>query len=396
MDPWEVAQAQVAVKYDPQQANLQRQIDMAKSSTATNEQALQGYGTAGRQIIGDTYSKLYDWLNYGKATQQQELGQQVANTNAGYDQAIQQMQGYQTGSRNYLQEMAAALGQSGQGLVSGGKLEDSINQQLGRASASKLNYGSGLADWTAKMGSIADMGISAAHQGEAQGRSTFESELLQLLGQNKYAGTIQETDAMNKLSDIMGLRQSDLIAMYNELYQAEWQRRFSQAQLEQEASIAQAQLDQAAAEGAANRSASANDDSLAWAKFNYDKEQNALDRAEGRTAADLAQSNQNTTFDIERQKLKPQVDRQALGQDLWDNGTFGNDTQRYLRFIYGDDSALNAPAAAARSGGSGLNLGRIGSNFKNMVNSPGKAALTFGTSLNPVGYAANTIRGFFG
>jgi hypothetical protein len=186
------------------------------------------------------------------------------------------------------------------------------------------------------MGTIADMGISSAHQGEAQGRTEFETMLLEMLGQNKLAGTTQETDLMNKLSDIMGLRQSDLISMYNELAQAEWERQFKQAQLDQEASIAQAQIDAAAAEGAANRAASAKDDSLAWAEFNEGIRRWNAENQQGLDAAGLTQSNWERDFGL-RSKEAP-IDRSADAELFWDDDRFmdpktkQNDIGAYLRF----------------------------------------------------------------
>lgn len=261
-DPWGQAEAQVAVKYDPQQAAINRQLETARSQTAANEASLNQYGNTGRQIIGDTFNTLYGLLGANKTDTQNALNQQLALTNQGYDKAIGDIQGYQNASRDYIANMAAQLGQSGQGLVSSGNLEDVVNRELGYASSARANYGSTLGDWIAKMGSLADMGISSAHQSEALRKSNFEADLLQAIGQNKLAGTNQETDLMNKLTDIMGLRQSDLVAMYNQLQAEEWDRQFKQAQLNEQAAEASAELgykyaalNQSAAEGAANRAA---------------------------------------------------------------------------------------------------------------------------------------------
>src|SRR5436190_14319637 len=141
-DMWDAAQASAAVKYDPQQAALQRQLDLSQKNTASNEQAIQGYGNTGRNAISSTYNTLYGLLGANKTDTQNSLNQQLDLTNRGYDQAIQNIQGWQQGSRNYISQMAAALGQSGQGLVSSGQLENSVNQQLGYANAAKTNYGS--------------------------------------------------------------------------------------------------------------------------------------------------------------------------------------------------------------------------------------------------------------
>jgi hypothetical protein len=278
----DAAQANIAVKYDPQQAALQRQLELSQKNTASTEQSIQGYGTAGRNIIGDTYNTLYGLLGAQKTDTQNSLNQQVGLTNQGYDDAISRLQGYQQSSQNYLAKMAADLGQSGQGLVNAGKMEEILNQQYGYANAAKTNYGSTLSDWVAKMGSLADMGISSAHSTEALKRSEFESYLLQALGQNKLAGTTQETDVINKLADMMNVRQSDLIDMYNQLVSAQWERDFQQASLNEKASEASADnaykyaaLRQSASEGAANRASSAKGDDLALLKFLHEAAQDA-------------------------------------------------------------------------------------------------------------------------
>jgi len=294
---WDAAQANIAVKYDPQQAALNRQLELSQKNTASNEQSIQGFGNAGRNVISDTYNTLYGLLGANKTDTQNALNQQLGLTNQGYDQAINQIKGYQQGSRDYISQMAAALGQSGQGLVSSGKLEDIVNQNLGYATAAGTNYGSNLSDWIAKMGSLADMGIGSAHQSEALRKSGFETELLAQLGQNKLAGTTQETDVINKLADLMNVRQSDLVDMYNQLAAQEWQRQFEQAKLNEQAAEASASLanarDIAAMQesGANSRASAANDKSLDWAKFNEGVREFDLGRTDtsGRNAATDAQ-----------------------------------------------------------------------------------------------------------
>lgn len=365
MDPWEVAQAQVAVKYDPQQQAAQRQLDLATKNTASNEASLNQYGTQGRDIIGQSFGNLYNWLDYGKATQQQDLGQAVGASNQAYTNAISDIQGYQSKSRDYLNQMAAQLGQAGAGLRSNTELEGLVNTQLGQALAAKTNYGTSLSDWMTKMGTIADMGISSAHQNQATQTSAFEAELMKALGENKLAGTTQETDMMNKISEIMGIRQSDLISMYNELAAAEWQRQMEQAKLDEQAAEASASLqnarDIAAMQESGANSRSGSNDALGWAKLAYDKEHDATSAAYAQGQQGWQNNFDLAGQDIERQKLNPQIDRQALGntyieQDAFTDPKSGNfDAGRFNRWMGGDDSALMPPQPAAAPSGGGLN-----------------------------------------
>jgi hypothetical protein len=364
---WDAAQANIAVKYDPQQAALQRQLDLSSKNTASNEQAIQGYGNAGRNIISNTFGTLYGLLGANKTDTQNALNQQLGLTNQGYDQAIQNIQGYQQNSRDYISQMAAALGQSGQGLVSSGVLEDVSNQQLGYANAAKTNYGSTLSDWIAKMGSLADMGIGSAHQSEALQKSGFESDLLNMLGQNKLAGTTQETDVINKIADLMNVRQSDLVDMYNQLTAAQWQRDMEQAKLNEQASEASASLayqyaalNQQAAEGAANRAASGSASSsasdLAERKFMYDQQQDALNRGDTQAAKQWQQAmdERQQSFAERNQGGSPSDLASLQGSGLITNSDQAN------AFLYGGNTGLqnyNSGAAQLNNIFSGLNAG---------------------------------------
>lgn len=374
MDPWEVAQAQVAVKYDPQQQALQRQLDLAGKNTASNEASLNTYGAQGRDIIGNNFANLYNWLDYGKATQQQDLGKAVDATNQAFTGAMNDIQGYTAKSRSYLDDMARALGQEGAGYRANTELASLSDTQLGRALAARTNYGTNLSDWMTKMGTIADMGISGAHQNEATQKASFEAELMKALGENKLAGTTQETDMMNKISDLMGVRQSDLIAMYNELAAAEWEHQFQQAQLDQQAAQANADLQykysalsEQASEAAASRSASSASDALGWAKLDWDKQHTGA-----QDAAAATQQAWENAFNQRGQDLtaNPKIDRVALGSTLMESnpGLFhdkkGNfDMGGFMRWVGGDDSALNPPLAPASSGNSAWGLGSIGNIF---------------------------------
>ena len=306
MDPWAVAQAQVAAKYDPQQSAIDRQLASAKAGTVANEGAIQGFGNTGRGIIGETYGTLYGLLGNNQAKQKQELGQYAEMGDRGYDQALSQIGNQQQASRDYLSQMYAALGQSGQGyeIPKFTQAEDIFSTMNARATQAKTAYGGNFRDWAEKMNAISGEGINSAHQSEALRKSEFESQLLRALGENKLAGTTQETELMGRLNDIMGARGNDLIAMYNELAMQEWQRQMEQAKLDTQANLAAAQ--NASAEriagmqeaGANARSAASNaaGSDLAMQKFPYEisqNEQNREDMLSGR-----AQSNS-----LERDKL---------------------------------------------------------------------------------------------
>lgn len=242
MGAWDAAQAQVATRFDPQQAAIQRAIQQTQANTAAGEQSLQGYGQQGREIIGQNYSTLQGLLGQSRQQQAADLGQQANLTDQGYAQAQATIDQGQQGSRDFINQMSASLGQQGAGLRSISDLESLVGQQTGRNSTGRATFGGNLRDWSARMDSISGQGIDSARQGEALRRSEFESQLLALLGGNKLQGQQQENEMTGQLSDILGQRQSSLIEAYNQLAQQEWENSFKQAQLDQQASQASAEL----------------------------------------------------------------------------------------------------------------------------------------------------------
>lgn len=242
MAAWDAAQAQVATQYDPQQAAIQRAIDQARSNTIAGEQSLQGYGQQGRDIIGQNYGTLYGLLGQNRAQQATDLGNQANLTEQGYDQAQNVINQGQQGSRDFISQMAQQMGQQGAGLKSATDLEQLVGQQTGRNSTARATFGGNLRDWGSRMDSISGQGIDSAHQAEALRKSEFESQLLELLGANKLQGTQQENDMTGQLSDVLGQRQSSLIAAYNQLAQQEWENSFKQAQLDSQNAQSSAEL----------------------------------------------------------------------------------------------------------------------------------------------------------
>lgn len=242
MDPWQVAQSQVAVKYDPQQNSLQRQIDSARQQMAAGEQALNAFGERGRGVIGETYNTLYGLLGKSQQQQQQDFGQYAGQIDTSYDQALAQIGQQQQSSRDWLSEMARSMGQEAYMGKNYAEAEDIATGLQGRATEAKQAFGGNFRDWAQKMNAITGEGINSAHQAEALRRGEFESQLLKQLGENRLAGTEMESELTYKLADILGMRGNDLIAMYNELAQQEWERQMAQAQLDQQANLAAAEL----------------------------------------------------------------------------------------------------------------------------------------------------------
>jgi hypothetical protein len=252
---WDAAVANTALKYDPQQAAIQRQIDANPGNVAANEAAIQGYGTTGRTNIGTNYNTLYGLLDTNRANQNTDLNAGAARTEAGYDQADAAIRTQGQDSRNYLQSIMDRTGQTGAlgSLNSSSALENLIGTQIGRNSIARAGSAGNLRDWGAKQDVFAGEGINAAHSGEAMDRSDFEAQLLALLGGNKLEGMTEGNRLSGQFSDLLGSRQNDLMASYEQLAQQEWENAFKQAQLDSQNTNAAADRASSDANAAAGR-----------------------------------------------------------------------------------------------------------------------------------------------
>jgi hypothetical protein len=367
MGAWETAQAQVALKYDPQQAALDRQLASSKAGTVANEGAIQGFGGTGRDIIGSTYNTLYGLLGNNQQMSQQQLGQQAQLGDNAYDQALSQLGAQKAASRSYLEDMYKSLGQTDYQMPKFGEAEDIAQTMNARAVQAKTAYGGNFRDWMSKMNSIDTEGINSAHQAEALRKTEFESQLMKMLGENRLAGTTQETELQGKLADILGMRGNDLIAMYNELAQQEWERQMAQAQLDSENNRSAAQI--ASSEriagmqesGANQRAAAANKQAsdLEMQKFLYGISKDEQDRLDSLNQAGFGNQLDLDKLSLERQKLgQGNTDYGAMTGTLlqqWplafldDKGNFDvpKYTNMYTTGRYGN-TPLTDPAAATQ------------------------------------------------
>jgi hypothetical protein len=265
MPALEGAQAEVALKYDPQQANIQRQLDALKAQTASNEAGLNEYGVKGREGIGDVYNTLNSLLTANRAQSAQEqatAGTQIGNI---YDFGAQTQNAVANAARQRMADVARQLGGA---TNPGGELEvlspfetenlrwSGYNQQ---AKANALENQKG---WATRWDQLLGQGINQGEQARAQRLSEFETELLNQLGANKVTGLEGENAMYGRLGDIMQARQNDLIASFERLQQQEWERSFQQAQLDQDAAAKNASLamqkygiDAQSADAAASRAA---------------------------------------------------------------------------------------------------------------------------------------------
>ena len=239
----DAAAAQVALKYDPQQAAIQRQIDAARGQTAANEAGLQTYGTTGRQAIGNVYDTLGSLLTGNRAQSAADLGQQADLVGQGYTQANNYQNSVADQARTRLSALSDQLGagQAGNFTVQS-DLEKTLGGILGQNAQAQAATTGNLRTWAGQWDQILGNGINIGEQTRAKTAGDFETELLKLLGDNKVAGLEGENAMQGKLADILGARQNDLVATYNQLAQQEWERSLQQAQMDMEAQKSNASL----------------------------------------------------------------------------------------------------------------------------------------------------------
>lgn len=245
----ETAQAQVDLKYGAQQDAINRQIQAIKDQTAANEVGLNEYGTQGRTQIGDVYNTLGGLLTTNRQQSAADLGQAANLVGSGYDAANSYQNAVANAGRDRLSALSYQLGAGPAGeLQVQTPLEESLANILGQNAQAKASASGNLNTWAAQWDQILGNGINIGEQSRAKGLSDFETALLKLLGENKTTGLQGQNEQYGRLSDVLGAKQNDLIATFNQLMQQEWENQFRQAQLEQEAQKANASLAMQAAQ----------------------------------------------------------------------------------------------------------------------------------------------------
>src|SRR5882672_8872731 len=157
----DAAAAQVALKYDPQQAAIQRQIDAARGQTAANEAGLQTYGTTGRQAIGNVYDTLGSLLTGNRAQSAADLGQQANLVGQGYTQANNYQNSVADQARTRLSALSDQLGagQAGNFTVQS-DLEKTLGGILGQNAQAQAATTGNLRTWAGQWDQILGNGIN--------------------------------------------------------------------------------------------------------------------------------------------------------------------------------------------------------------------------------------------
>ena len=248
-DPMEAAKAQVALKYDPQESAIQRQIQMIKDQTASNEVGINAFGATGRTGTNTAFDTLNSLLTANRQQSASDLSRQVQAVGQGYDVARDYQNAVANEGRDRLSQYSNAMGAGPAGnLQVQTQLEGTLANLLGQYATGKAGAMGNLQDWSGRWDQILGQGINIGEQTRAVKLSDLEREIVNMIGSNKVAGLEGVNSQYGRLSDIIGARGNDLMSTYNQLAQQEWENSYRQAQLNQAASEANARMAAAADE----------------------------------------------------------------------------------------------------------------------------------------------------
>lgn len=344
MAAMDAAQAQVALKYDPQQAAAQRAIQAIQGQTAANEAGLNQYGDKGRATIGSVYDTLGSLLTGNRAQSKTDLSNQAALVGQGYDQANAYQNQVADAGRQRLSGMAGALGAGNAGnLQVQTGLESALANILGQNGQARAAATGNLNTWGGQWDQILGNGINIGEQTRAKTAGDFETELLGLLGQNKVTGLEGENAQYGKLSDILGQRQNDLVATYNQLAQQEWENSFRQAQLDQEAASKNASLS-LQAQGMADDNAFRNSQAAKDGQLSEKDLLNLFMQQQGMADDRMHQGNADTLAmkDFGLREMAANQGKTNPGQELLTSLMFGDNADLYNNPDTGGDNLAQA------------------------------------------------------
>lgn len=329
-----------AVKYGASEAQLNRAIDAAKMQEIAQKAALDQYGAAGRQAIGQTYTDLYSNLAANKADTVNQLGTQVDQVGRGYRDANQLVQTARDASQQRLSDLAGRIGRGGDSVAAGlSPIEDLVNQIVGQNAQSDATRSGNLRTWAAQQEAFMNQGIDQAHRSESERKSSFENELLQSLADLQAKATDTQVGLQGGLLDLLNekgsFQQSALDQYINELFGQQMQ-------------AAQYNLSEQEAQSQAAARAAAND--LAARELGL-KERSYNDSKQGQSLQDMLALAQNDRAERSsalenalRQKQLGQVDQPSTLDEWAAQNGVGNDAIAQLLKDY--NSITNESAIA--------------------------------------------------
>lgn len=206
-DPNARAKTAADVKYGAAEAQINRSIESARMQEAAQRAALDQYGAAGRQVIGDTYNQLYGNLEENRADTERQLGTQVQSVGQGYRDAASLADQARADSAQRLARLAGTIGLSNAGLadVSTG-IEQLAARILGNSAQDDATRSGNLRTWAAQQDAFLRQGQAQAQREGAERKGSFEDELIQALAKLQADARNQEYGLQGSLLDLLNER----------------------------------------------------------------------------------------------------------------------------------------------------------------------------------------------
>lgn len=390
-DPTPQANAMAAVRFDPQMAAINRQIEDLKAQTQSNNAGIDVYNTEGNAGINKNYDTL-GGLHADLATRSdaniRSVGDQIGQT---WKDATAVQQANQSQNNKQLSDYADRFGIQGSNLPVMSQLDAQIQKMINTNTTQGATQQGASTGWMGAQKASMDawQGIDSATRAKQLG--DFATSIMNARSANQLAGLKGQNDLYGRLNDTMGQRNAFLTDEMNQLTNDNWDREFKTNQAKWQADVENNRT-------AAQTAKDAKDESLGWARL----------MQEGITSEGqrlLGQQDQNTRdYTAHQPKEKPfndlQVQNSIFQQAGGGNGVVPTQAQLEASWNWHKTMGLvdginpyspkkkeDTPSSNSGGGGRGngftKGVGSAGTGFEALANRATESAGT-GFSDNPL------------
>ena len=259
--------AATKLRYGQKEAQIGRTKTDAENLYESTKKALEGYGEAGRGVIGTEYENLFGALDRNRAASKEALGQQVTNVGKGYQTAQLVNEQARKDAADRLARLGGNIGAGSGALVASATPMEALAQRLlEESTAGEASATANMGNWAAMQDAFLGEGKGMSEREKASAVSTFETELLSALADAESRRMQQIYDAENALLDLLTEKGAFATDYGFQLEDSQWNKVLQAAQYN-------LQEEQARAEAAArSASASAAMAQLAWEREKFERE----------------------------------------------------------------------------------------------------------------------------
>lgn len=254
-DPNARAQNAAQTKYGAAESQINRAIEQARMQEVAQKAALDQYGAAGRQVIGDTYQQLGTNLEANRANTANELGTQVGLVGQGYRDAGALAEQARADSAARMARLAGTIHLSGAGQADASTgMEQLASRILGNNAMDDATRTGNLRTWSAQQDAFLRQGMAQGEREGAQRKSSFENELVRALSELQADYRNQEFQNQGSLLDLLNERGSFTVGAANDYTDQQFAQMLQAGQFNLSEQEAQAQAAaRAAAQSLAER-----------------------------------------------------------------------------------------------------------------------------------------------